>query len=47
MNELNLDEKQFDVLKNLLINGKYKIGIGGSFHLGEIIKKYCMLLNKL
>lgn len=47
MNELNLDEKQFDVLKNLLINGKYKIGMGGSFHLGEIIKKYCMLLNKL
>jgi hypothetical protein len=47
MDELNLDEKQFDVLKNLLINGKYKIGMGGSFHLGEIIKKYCMLLNKL
>jgi hypothetical protein len=47
MNELNLNEIQFVVLKNLLINGKYKIGMGGSFHLGEIIKKYCMFLNKL
>jgi hypothetical protein len=44
---LKLDENQFSVFKKLLINGKYKIGMGGSFHLGEIIKKYCMLLNKL
>jgi hypothetical protein len=46
MDSLELDENQFMIFKKLLINGKYKIGIGGSFHLGEIIKKYCMLLNK-
>jgi hypothetical protein len=49
MELLNLDENKFDILKKLLINGKYKLAktFGVSFLLGEIIKKYCMLLNKL
>ena len=46
MDMLNLDQYKFDIYKKLLILGKYKIGMGGSFHLGEIIKKYCKLLNK-
>lgn len=47
MKILNLDERKFEIYKKLLINGRYNIGMGGSFHLGEIIKKYCKLLNKI
>jgi hypothetical protein len=46
MEVLNLEQDKFDIYKKLLVLGNYKIGIGGSFHLGEIIKKYCKLLNK-
>jgi hypothetical protein len=44
----NLDDNKFDVFKKLLINGRYKLKSGPvSFRLGQIVKKYCMLLNKL
>jgi hypothetical protein len=48
MESVNLDDNKFDVLKKLLIHGHYKLKSGPvSFRLGQIIKKYCMLLNKL
>lgn len=48
MEVLNLNDNKFDVLKKFLINKKYKLSAttGISFWLGEIIKNYCILLNK-